>query len=106
MKLLPLILLAGCASVGPNGNVNFETLNPPPHPMAPRAPQQVEIFEEAPPPRPHVDVGTFQIVQWGGPSPTDFRVAGANYGCDGVVLHEHRDSTDGVCIVYTDGPPM
>lgn len=101
--LIGAFVLAGC--VPANGRVDFTTLNPAPHPMAPRQPQQVEVFENSPPARAHVDVGSFQIAQWGGPKVDDFRVAAANRGCDGVVIYHHHDSDEGVCIVYTDSPP-
>jgi hypothetical protein len=96
-----LAVLASCAG----GSAEFTPLNPSPHPLVPKAPEQVEVFEAGPPSRPHVDAGSFTIVAWGGPKVADFRKAAASRGCDGVVIIHEDDEDRGVCIVYLDAAP-
>jgi hypothetical protein len=102
-----LLALTSCgASSGARGRASFTPLNPPPHALIPKDPAQVEVFEAGPPARPHVDVGSFTVMAWGGPKVSDFREAAAAHGCDGLVLLHDHDADRGVCIVYTDAPKV
>jgi hypothetical protein len=92
-----VLALAGCGT-----QVAFTPLNAPPHPLAPKIPAQIEVFDSGPPARAHVDVGSFIITGLGtNRTGSDYRTAAANRGCDGVVVL-HGDPDRGVCIVYSD----
>ena len=67
--------------------------NPPPHPMQPKPPEQVELFTTAKPTREFVEVGIVEAAPSSGYSSAgDFqtlqqlRVEGGQRGCDGLVV--------------------
>ena len=84
--------------------ISEDVVNPAPHPMQPRTPDQVEIFTAGAPARPHVDVAVYRAVV-SGPTTNDDRIAklretAAQRGCDGLVLANTDAGWAGTCIVY------
>ena len=119
-----LLALAGCGI-----HVEYTELNAPPRPLAPRAPESVEVYASAAPARPHVDVGLFEVEQESSNTPGKTRAlldelrrrAGA-IGCDAVVVagitaknselesllldyDTNKKALQATCIVYTAPPP-
>ena len=103
-------LLTGCAA-----QVFYTQVLPPPHAVAPRRVEDVQVFVVTPPTAPHVNVGLFQVT--GGMDAMDsnaqvarLRAEAAARGCDAVVITaiEHQSSKDtranvqGSCVVYDD----
>ena len=128
--LLGLFLAAAAAACGTN--IDYIPLNSPPHAMAPRAPESVELFTTSPPQRPYVEVGAIesQQQQMSTDSVEDIyakmREAAAERGCDGLVIVASNDATEvngsmshgngyvssrtlkgyrATCIVWTDAAP-
>jgi len=105
----------GCAA--PNA-VLYSPVNVPPRAFVRRAPASVDVFLSKPPPRPHVDLGMFEVYQGSnadgsGHSTEDMlttlRLHAALRGCDavqvmGVELAGKEESrvVRGVCEMYTD----
>jgi hypothetical protein len=80
------LLLAGCPA-----QVYYTGLLAPPHPLAPRRPEDVELLVVTPPARPHTNIGLYQIVAG---SDTDdsaamiqrLRTEAAARGCDAILV--------------------
>jgi hypothetical protein len=102
---LGLLVVSGCGTF-----VTETRLNPTPRPLAPRAPESVEIFASSGPAHAHVDVallvakqndgaGTAAIVQ-------SLREQAGAMGCDAVFILGMQDGgrlIQATCVVYTDG---
>jgi hypothetical protein len=109
----------GCAA--PNRVTYLAAASTPPRAFRRHAPEQVDVFLGAAPPRPHVDVGTFETYQGrradGNPRPTDdvlwtLRLHAALRGCDALQIvgidsrrRYHSGTLRGVCALYTDAVP-
>ncbi len=104
-----MMLAAGCAGV----RTDWVPLSPPPHNVAPRPDEDVEIFTAGAPRRPYVEVGILEIQadRYDGTGPTEvlhmLRDEAAMRGCDGVVIIGQDSTTSryrigyrGTCIVY------
>jgi len=86
--LLFLVALGACGTTS-----GFMPRNPPPHPLAAKAPDQVEIFTASKPTRDYVEIGILESAtasaMFGG---GDFemlkrlRLETAQHGCDGVII--------------------
>jgi hypothetical protein len=93
--VLMLLALGGVAGCG--HSLTYTALNAPPRPLAPRAPSSVELYMTAPPTRPNVDVGYFEIEQRSpasGGTPemiSKLRARAAEVGCDALVLTAATD---------------
>ena len=94
------ILTASLCFVAACGiKTEYIELNPPPHVMAPRSPDQVAIFTTGLPERPYVEVGTIEVKQeiYNGASASEImrvlREEAARRGCDGLVLLGANDET-------------
>jgi hypothetical protein len=106
--------------------VSFTPLNPSPRPLRCRPAASVELYSSAPPNRPHVDVGTFEVEQTHSLNPegrdlmyAELRETAGAHGCDAVFLGNVSDHTaqkgnpfdqsstklQATCIVFTDVPP-
>jgi hypothetical protein len=114
--------LAGCAPA-----VYYTPLVAPPHPLAPRPVEKVDVYLVTPPARPHVDVGIVQVVLWGevdGQNVVDtllglIKEKAAEVGCDAVLVTSidrqgrpapHSAAPDGPsiqgsCVAYKESPP-
>jgi hypothetical protein len=127
MRLRLLGALAFSAVAVACVHVDYIPLNPAPHPMTPRDPEQVEMFQTKPPEKPYVEVATIEA-QGSVTSATvmqKLREEAAKRGCDGLVLTGTKDATQtsgtvskgqgtvsttqltgyrAICIVYKDGP--
>jgi hypothetical protein len=90
--VVALALLSGCAPP------YFEPLNPPPHPLAPKAASDVEILTISPG-RPFVEIGDIQTDN-GTPSREAITALAASHGCDAVVFPKDM-GLPAACIVYT-----
>ena len=102
---LGLLVVSGCGTF-----VTETRLNPTPRPLAPRAPESVEIFASSGPARAHVDVallvasqndgtGTAAIVQ-------SLRARAGAMGCDALFIMGMQEGgrlIQATCVVYTDG---
>jgi hypothetical protein len=80
------LLLAGCPA-----QVYYTGLLAPPRPLAPRRPEEVELFVVTPPARPHSDIGLYQIT--GGIDANDstamikrLRTEAAARGCEAILI--------------------
>jgi hypothetical protein len=86
--LVALSALAGC------GISTYTTLlRQPPHAVAPRNPEAVEIFAAGPPTRPHVDLAFLEAdedtgtgAEGSGPIIAKLRARAGQLGCDALVL--------------------
>ena len=94
--------------------------NPPPHPLAPRPAETVEVFTATQPQRPFVEVAYFEAQQESAASLDDqgavfskLRAQAGEAGCDGLIINGPNDSVVGdrrnvntlrgyaaTCIVY------
>jgi len=87
-------LLAGCGTT-----IEFVPLNSPPHPLAMKAPEAVELFTTATPSKPYVEVGTIESRQQaysGDDTATIYakmRAEAGMRGCDGLVIIGSNDAT-------------
>ena len=117
-KALGLAVLLSVAACGTT--IDYMPINAPPRAMAPRAPESVEIFTDARPEKPFVDVGILEAQQQSSASQDNaatvlqkLRQAAADRGCDAVVLDGSNDKVVGdrtgtttlkgyraTCIVY------
>jgi hypothetical protein len=92
--------------------------NPPPRPMAPRAPETVEVYVGARPARPFVEIGILDdrrgifVVDPSSRSWPEFirhaRESGARIGCDAVILEATgvaRKGFWGTCLLYMSRSP-
>lgn len=101
------VIATACTSV----SVSENTINAPPHPLSPRAPESVELFTAGPPPRPRVDIAVIRASVSGlSIADNDARIQemrkrAAALGCDGLVLAGTDSGWVGTCIVYT-GPML
>jgi hypothetical protein len=127
MRLRFLSVAALAAVAGACVHIDYIPLNPPPHPMTPRDPDQVAVFQTNPPDKPYVEVATIE----GEGSVTSasvmekLREEAGRRGCDGLYITGTKDSTQtsgsfgkgggsvtttqirgyrAVCIVYKDVP--
>jgi hypothetical protein len=126
--LLLAVCLGGCAETTMTYTpLNYAPLNQPPHPLNPRAPEQIQIFSSGAPERPHVDVGLLSVQEGAGGLETQaslieaLRQSAAARGCDALMLMPPRTTprpTDlpgpfdtvyqvysATCIVYTTTEP-
>jgi hypothetical protein len=111
-------VMAGCATAN---RIEYTPVNPAPRSLKRRPLESVGVFVGAPPDRPHVDVGVFEVYQGdtasgAGRSTSEMletvKKNSALLGCDAihvfgidVVGHRHGNSTRvvrAVCEVYTD----
>jgi hypothetical protein len=115
-----VIALAACGTT-----ITQTGINAPPHAMAARPVETVEVFTSAAPSRPHVDVAILEAKQSSEFSAdrmpeiiTELRKRAAAIGCDGLVINGPNNSVvgdryntatlhgyNGTCIVYTEAPP-
>jgi len=121
-----LLAFAGCGT-----SSAFMPLNPPPHPVTPRPPGEVQMFTNSAPARPYVEVGLITAAikrDWSGAGDLEIidalRDEAAKHGCDGVVVTGENKLASGtsnsitgvtvkqrtagyraVCIVFNDGAP-
>jgi hypothetical protein len=102
-SLVLVIGLAGCAA----GTYIYPiTIQPPPHAMAPRPPQSVEVYSSGRPERPFVDVAYLEaaVNSYEGLDNVvgDLRTRAAAMGCDGIIFNG-RDAKlqfAATCIVF------
>jgi hypothetical protein len=102
------LLLAGCPA-----QVYYTGLLAAPRPLAPRRPEDVELFVVTPPARPHTDIGLYQVTA--GIDASDatamiqrLRTEAAARGCDAILVTsiDHQASEDiapnvqASCIIY------
>jgi hypothetical protein len=107
------VLLSGCPA-----EVYYTQLLAPPHPLAPRRAEDVQVLVVTPPSAPHVDIGLFQVTS--GVDATDsnamvarLRAEAAARGCDAVLItsidhqapKDARPNVQGSCVVF-DVPPV
>jgi hypothetical protein len=116
------VALVGCAET----TVTYTPLNAPPHELAARRPEQVQVFSSTPPERPHVDVGLISVQEGTGGIETPatliwaLRKSGGEKGCDALLLAPPSSSTkptdlfaterlfqvySATCIVYRSAAP-
>lgn len=113
--LIPFFILAACGTA-----IQQTGINVPPHAMAARPPESVEVFTSGVPARAHVDVAMLQAQQQSSFSQdgtaamiAELRVTAAAMGCDGLVITGPNDAVlsdragtvtlhglTGTCIVY------
>ncbi len=103
--MLGVLALLVCPACGVD--IAYTPSNPPPHAMAARAPESVEIHRLAPNDRRFVEVGVLDLTgYWGdGPERADslLREKAANLGCDALVIQgyvQHGARYRAICIVY------
>ena len=115
---LALALTLGLAACGTT--IHQIPTNSPPHALAPRPPETVEVFTATPPPRPYVEIAFFEAQPASQLSFDDanavfakLRAQAAETGCDGLIItgpsdrvvgDRHQVDTlhgfAGTCIVY------
>jgi hypothetical protein len=114
-----LIALSLLGTLGCGWHVSYVRLNAPPHTLASRPPETVEMFVSSAPQRPFIDVGMIEASRstWYGKEPlTALREEAADQGCDGVIVLGANDSVvplphgyaasvgyRGSCIAWADG---
>jgi hypothetical protein len=121
MGIMACTMATACAT--PNA-VTYSAVNPPPHPLVRRSAAEVDVVLVGAAPRPHVDVGLFEVEQGvrddGYRRSTEdmiatLRLHAALRGCDAIqvlgpdrfaVGHHGRSARvlRGVCAIYTDAP--
>jgi hypothetical protein len=86
-----LFLASAC---GPQ--IRYSGTQASPVPMRPRAPEQVELYRELPPERPHAEVGFFSARDEEDDKPliAAFRKRAAKMGCDAIVIGGSADMDD------------
>jgi hypothetical protein len=102
------LLLAGCPA-----QVYYTGLLKPPRPLAPRRPEDVELFVVTPPARPHTDIGLYQITAGVDASSSTemiqrLRTEAAARGCDAILVtsvdHQASEETapnvQASCVIY------
>ena len=107
------LLLAGCPA-----QVYYTGLLAPPHPLAPRRPEDVELLVVTPPARPHTDIGLYQIVAGSdaddsGAMIRRLRAEAAARGCDAILLTSidnqaskyAASNIQASCVVYNQPAP-
>jgi hypothetical protein len=124
--ILSIPVLVGCGTF-----VDFTPLNDPPHPLARRTPESVEVLSSGAPTRRHVDVAVVEVEQTHslneqgtGLMIRRMRDQAAAIGCDAIVLGgatDHQGAQPGsgwdlvdpgstkrqaTCVVYDDEPPV
>jgi hypothetical protein len=113
LVLLPLLVATACTTT-----TRLTATNPPPRPMAQRAPETVEVYVGTRPARPFVEVGLlddrrgiFVVDPSGWPWPRFIQYAresAARVGCDAVVLESQgvaKKGFWGTCLLYTGSSP-
>lgn len=126
--LSPVVIaaLVACGSTSA-----FMPLNPPPHPVKPRPPEEVQMFTASAPTRPYVEVGLITAgIASSYSGDGDFEILGVlrqeagKRGCEGVIVTGENKLATGtaneitgvtvtertsgyraVCIVFSDGAP-
>jgi hypothetical protein len=101
-----VLLLAACSST----RIGYVAVNQPPHPVSPRSPDSVEVFTDARPDRPFVDVATFDVEVMGIDRSPDalakLRSRAADVGCEGLIISDSMAFAHGKytasCIVYSN----
>jgi hypothetical protein len=118
------VALAGSLSGCAHHAVHYTPLFAPPHPLAPRPVEKVELYLATPPARPHVDVGMLQVEMYAFPNDKTapaivqqmfalLKQKAAQVGCDAVLVtsidrhasRHHSPSVQASCVVYNDAAP-
>lgn len=102
-----LVLSLVLVSTGCGIHTEYIPMNTPPRPLAPRPPEQVEMFSSQKPSRPYVEVGTIEVQQqaYNGSTAssivTTLRAEGGRRGCDGLVM---LGANDALFVAGSSGP--
>lgn len=117
MRIALVLVLGSVVLTGCSVSSSFVRANEPPHTLAPRPDDAVEIFVSGPPQRPFIDLGMIRASSYcdsmynpGRQAVLDeIRHRAALQGCDGVILSRGGPGAcagSGICIVYrTVAPP-